>query len=1113
MHPSYLFPSLLLPFHLHSCVGLDANTRHRPASCVDTLCACFHSRPRYSSASISIRLHHTFRSLVQSQKHSVTLLAMRSSIQERLLPTFKYPAVLTSPTWSLTRFLYLAFFVIAATYAALLLHRFIILKRRGSIVDFNAEDDDDEDDSELEQESYRLNGFVAGGKERQALRRMLGKNASKRASVIRIVSSDPTSALCDNPMQLELDPTGRRTFWPSSPNLQGTAKEVIVPEPRSSSLSTSPNPSRRRTITTARLSIPTGTGRSLSASPGRSGLHATGAGASLRPGRPRSFDSKAVSRTGSTASSRSRLAAVPTSDDVWIDNVPVVEDEDTVNSTASTPNMARAASEQSGRFPSAVSDDSEAFLDLSPGSSVISLQRLPSILKDEAQTFRTASLRDIDISSALISQQSPVSAGFAEADAGQMFGMGTSLVQPNSNFVIGGLTAPPPYSPAAVDMDRLNHSWSQARKRQVRLVEPDWQSHVDSHVRARERLEAATRFSHFKRSNSVDTHLNRITDWAKSSGEERSVQPDFWFERFTQSTAAAGRDWDWRKRRARLQRAAAIGAALNQTAFGVVSPLSSPLGANDSQIKQPMPSTESTLRQAQSASSPRRTMPSAPLITFTPQETPTAPRLSIDIDAGRVPVRKPAPGFPTSPTPSGSETPMGGIFGTSEVSMRLAEAARIAQRRRRRASEDGSGSPIPSTVPAASSNLSRPPLNSSSSSSSLIKGMNRVMRLKSPTEPRTAPLNDNNSSPMEERESSPLRSSFPPGIDSSVRVSSLGSLGRKISRSGSRHESERAIDAMQYGAKIELVESSQASIDDADSKDDEQAAYERSLMKGQVLEQSGFRSSADTYSPPASRLAFRTSPERRLDKLSDHRASAGSGTHNNNGSMTSLMARTDSVNSKGSDSKRTLATDVSRQFSTSRVAVKSESDSIGRGSSSNSSQKDSISSTSSPPVAKRHVKSGSRSSIMRSSNVARSEIDKHARTRTTGRTSTSMPASSSSSSLASPPGSRPGSRKGSALDKLLDAKHEQAPDPVLQPEPAPRGMAYRARSASLSSNSSSAASGSRRSSRSNSIREGQHPGGFAGLALAMTSSTPGSPEGGRASDPFVFTAVAPENAS
>ncbi|CAO1627232.1 unnamed protein product [Parajaminaea phylloscopi] len=144
------------------------------------------------------------------------------------------------------------------------------------------------------------------------------------------------------------------------------------------------------------------------------------------------------------------------------------------------------------------------------------------------------------------------------------------------------------------------------RSRAIKLTEPDWDPYAPTHERARQRIEVRQLAATSGRSPSpavavagaggpaIDEttphHDELLGSWLTyaaihspddgheggnrhgndaaaatateteipwmpaAEGEENTAE--FWFERFTSSTAAAGRDWDWRKRRARERREA-----------------------------------------------------------------------------------------------------------------------------------------------------------------------------------------------------------------------------------------------------------------------------------------------------------------------------------------------------------------------------------------------------------------------------------------------------------------------------------------------------------------------------------------------------------------------------
>lgn len=91
--------------------------------------------------------------------------------------------------------------------------------------------------------------------------------------------------------------------------------------------------------------------------------------------------------------------------------------------------------------------------------------------------------------------------------------------------------------------------------RSVVLKEPDWTPFVDSHDRARKRVMMASLASAM---NELHSETGSPTKKSKQLPilEALPIKPpaelgdgsEFWFERFTRSTAAAGKHWDWRRR-------------------------------------------------------------------------------------------------------------------------------------------------------------------------------------------------------------------------------------------------------------------------------------------------------------------------------------------------------------------------------------------------------------------------------------------------------------------------------------------------------------------------------------------------------------------------------------
>ncbi|CBQ73540.1 conserved hypothetical protein [Sporisorium reilianum SRZ2] len=990
----------------------------------------------------------------------------------------------------------------------------------------------DSDEYEDEEESSRSAGFLANSKERLALRKMLGRNdptLSKRSSIVRITSSDPTSSLCEHPMQVDLDPPTRRSFWPapasdsSTPNSPVTAAPVLAAASlRSSSGSPTPAAGRRRKES----------GRLHTASPSRSPL---GSGAA----RSRSADSRSPlsrqavrNKRNSTdgASAGNHSPRLP--QNAWMhqsgEHDHAMPGTPSIESEASSASAALGHSSTFAQYDDAPISSSACS---SPTSSDFSLSRAPSILNRRPQTFRTASLREIDISYSLMQRKEslPFFAGAAnpallhqqqQQQQQELFQAANGIFMPLG----AGSPAPPPYQPhnpeLASSPTEPIPSWSRtARTRSIKLVEPDWRPHADSHIRARERLETATRFAAFKGTAVA----------ADKYAEDQPVDVDgFWFERFTQSTAAAGRDWDWRKRRARLQRAAALGMALGQSGLAPQPGGNLPgnVGLTDVQLQQQQQQGGGPAPAVQAAAPTRKHMPpAAPLITFTEQELKTAPNLKIDTESGRRSLSRGSSetslsptvqgnGTPMSPTPSGTGTPLGGIFGAaapSADSMSLVMAARVAQRRR--ASEDASATQLAEgqaskrgvvnkitrrrlSASAAASIPSSPgssSLNGSPSGTPSMEGG-------SPFRPYTASstLSESthafdNSELLESGSKSTSSSLGVPG-----RLSSLGgSVGKKVSltnlRAGFRRDSGSgagANDFMPDSSGIELVPNSP-------ELRQEELENVAAFLDGSTSPE-GPRSSADMYSytarPSEDTEAQRAaSAPRSADPSleSDARPRKPPPPIFRGGAPFAKQASEPSayheqVEELRHDSERDLisrgstSSDSLRRRMRARSATDSSSafDAI-------AARKDGLAAlsaglpTSSPPTVRARTRTGSGSSIMRSASGAHVDLDRTAKRRA------SRGGASDTASIAGSTGSRNGSLRYGTSPQRVRRDSSGAggvPDPQMQPEPAPRGMAQRARSASLSSNGS----GSRSGSRSGSFREGSVTAG--GLGLSMTSS-------------------------
>lgn len=139
------------------------------------------------------------------------------------------------------------------------------------------------------------------------------------------------------------------------------------------------------------------------------------------------------------------------------------------------------------------------------------------------------------------------------------------------------------------------------QSRSIQLTEPDWDLYVSFHIRARERQEKRRQFSQSSEvadatagataaivdsgplagTDLADDWLHYSAFLAHGGGSDcdgddvilksdssstplatSSDSQDFWYERFIPSTAGAGRNWDWRKKRAMQRRALALESAV-----------------------------------------------------------------------------------------------------------------------------------------------------------------------------------------------------------------------------------------------------------------------------------------------------------------------------------------------------------------------------------------------------------------------------------------------------------------------------------------------------------------------------------------------------------------------
>ncbi|WFD00559.1 hypothetical protein MYAM1_003308 [Malassezia yamatoensis] len=156
--------------------------------------------------------------------------------------------------------------------------------------------------------------------------------------------------------------------------------------------------------------------------------------------------------------------------------------------------------------------------------------------------------------------------------------------------------------------------------RSIKLTEPDWKPFTDSHDRARKRVAIASI------ANAIsELHSEHSSPVAKSKQlpllKALPIEPpaelgegsEFRFEKFTRSTAAAGRNWDWRRRSS-----CELLEALDEDVLVALEKLNSELD-NDLETNDVPVSPQSPQWKSQS---PRLVSPRSPLLPASFQSPP-----------------------------------------------------------------------------------------------------------------------------------------------------------------------------------------------------------------------------------------------------------------------------------------------------------------------------------------------------------------------------------------------------------------------------------------------------------------------------------------------------------
>ncbi|KAN0065142.1 hypothetical protein ACQY0O_001639 [Thecaphora frezii] len=1054
----------------------------------------------------------------------------------------------------------------------------------------------DSDEYEAETETEKRHCSLGGYRARAGLRRLVGRDPhalAKRNNVIRIVSSDPTSNLCENPIHVELETT-RRALIASSPFTAPAANTHAAPVAetattvrRSASNNGSPAPGRRKRDS-GRFAAGT---KGYAAGQGPSRSSSIDSTRSLRSKQPGDKTAASpVARQSARAQPSPTLAEAANKvkpnkraaihDDGWTDEVTAEDGSEAADlqgrmspSTASIHSFVSASSGARSGWGIA----SNASPVPSPVSPTFSLpSRLPSILKKEPQSFRSGLLSQVDIAYSLV--QRSASLGSVPGGTGPQSGVAST--EPSAPASTGAAAPPPPpYSPTSPETHSTSLSWHRRPPKQIKLTEPDWSQHADTHDRARERLEAAARVKAArKRSASFDVGMLPTTqdvgvrrsrsdggNELDLAGADDGDSEEFWFERFTQSTAAAGRDWDWRKRRAR---AASTATANNSTApSSIVEAVTK--GAQTQHGLGNVELDEVQLQRKQDVDGDPmkraallRKTPTAPLITFDPEGLPDKPILAPDTKETEV-------GSPRSAS-AGNRLRSDGTSGS------LLHASSPNQR----GADDEREYPLPFTSAVSVNPLDSllcagtgPYLKKSgSASASLKKGVVRMMRrrtsasdtimdgdagsqitpllLASTSDEKLVRGKRAASYALKAHDSVDSLASWKPlgggssdGSQASLNVpgrfSSLTSLGRKVSLNdfkGSRSTSSPQI-RIGKSASIPELHGSRAASTGVSSAVNDASAVDSASPNGTDAgnQASAYASGAlpndrDGWivpSPVANASNIKVSSARISVKL--ERDSGGSPGAKNpesqpreatafyaptKGKKTDGLTPSDSSGSVrqkhaapppllGAEPHADLRIDVSparlmRYQKSSEEAIVSPMalSPLNRGSDASPlGVQLAPASPSSPPIAKTKVRPGSRASILKSAGGARSDLD---------RSSTRARRGSRTGSVASSTTGTGSLRRVSSRPKSM---RDTAPVPSMQPEPAPMGMAARARSASLSSNGS----------RSSITSQGSRRDGLG--ALTSMSSAPNSRIGSGYNtpdetlfgfrDPFVMTPISP----
>lgn len=406
--------------------------------------------------------------------------------------------------------------------------------------DYDYEDDSDESSSQQSGLGQPIRRFLNFRKGR----------SNRSAGIVRITSSDPRSSLSSAPIQLDMD------------SMTSVAPSEVIQDPVMASVMQHSASVARRRRESGRLLASVGSG-----SPSSRTSSPLGRASPLRKAGSLNHHPSSPPRPPRPPRSQLQRLGLDHTSDTDANAEQVVSGRDGIVPSSSSQTFTSAGAE--------FEEEEEA------------AKVPPSILVRQPQVYaRKVKLESSTPSHEMYSMNGNASGSAvwqnSPGESGSDFSYSLHVPPPTS---VGTRRLPPgaghaPTSPlhsplhklGSMDPSQIQAYWLERKSKSIRLQEPDWTPYIDVHIRAKERLETAAHVAANPQSTlAMSSHLlppRTLGD--TSDGSERGSHqsghhqsdPDeeFWFERFTQSTAAAGRDWDWRKRRRQRQAAAAAKA-------------------------------------------------------------------------------------------------------------------------------------------------------------------------------------------------------------------------------------------------------------------------------------------------------------------------------------------------------------------------------------------------------------------------------------------------------------------------------------------------------------------------------------------------------------------------